>query len=290
MGHQRGGAEVERHVAARLAFVDAFEDFGIGGIVRPWGLAAVAVDAGEVLERRQVVVEDFPVGGPVLGGLHVSRTATAGDGGTDEAAFRVPVGRFRVLAIVEAGKAAGALAVLQDARVGEPEEVEEQAALAVVHPVVVGVELAVDLAILGPLPGDPVPDRARTPVDLLAAAERVEQRHIHEPLVGVVRTVHPRPAVAPDQRAIGAGVAVGELDRRRIERGEDLPLEQCPARDRGDGFRGDGRQVSNGTGHGSAFRVGARDSSFDRPRMWSSGRHPHPSWRTCQTRRACRYS
>ena len=111
------------------------------------------------------------MGRPVLGGLAMPRPAAAGDRRADQPPLGVPVRRLGIFAHVHAGEAQRALPVDQHIRDRQARSNRRRVALAVVHPVVVGVELALDLAIFGPLPGHGVPHPARAAVDLLAAAQ-----------------------------------------------------------------------------------------------------------------------
>ena len=216
MGDQAGAGQVERHVAAHLAPVQRLQDHGEHGVVVPVGLGhhlaglplGVAGGHVQVVERHRVVGQYPAHRLPVLERVLEARAAAAGDGRADHAPPGVPVVGFRVGSQVHAGEAQRPRAVRLAQRVGQPEVVQVQGRLAVVHPVVVGVELAMDLAVARELTGHRLPQEAAALVQVGGAAQGVEQRPVVIALVAVVGAVHPRPARSPDEAAVGPGVAL----------------------------------------------------------------------------------
>ncbi len=229
VGHLSCRVQVERHVAPGGALIHLDDDLREDVVVEPWGGCRRERHAGQVFEWRMVTVEHPTVRAEILGGDDHAWPLAAGLRRPDDPEFSVVVGCERVFARVHAGKTIRTLTVDERVRLGEAEEVVEEVRLAVVHPVVVTVELAIDLAVLRPLPGDGIPHLACRLVDGLVAADAVEERQVHERLVWVVRAVHPRPLVAPDQRPVCARVPGDELGGGRVQGGDDLPLEQRPA-------------------------------------------------------------
>ena len=96
------------------------------------------------------------------------------------------------------------------------------------HPVVVGGEFTVDLAVLGPLPGDAVPDAACFGQQPIVAPQHIQQGQLHEAFVGVVTAIHARPIIAPVQGAVGAHIAVDKLAGGVVELGDEGALLQGP--------------------------------------------------------------
>ncbi len=97
-----------------------------------------------------------------------------------------------------------------------------------VHPVIVGVELVVDLAVGGELARDRIPEEATALVDVGAAAERVEEGPVVVAFVAVVGAVHAGPLVAPDEGAVLARVAFLVDGRGLVHDVDELALAQRP--------------------------------------------------------------
>ena len=235
--------QVERHVPARRALVHLLDDLGEDVVVSPGRRGRRERDGRQVLERRVVAVEYTSVSSEILGCDHEARSLASGLRGADDAQLWIEVGCERILAGVHARETIRPLALDHRVGLGEPEEVVEEVGLAVVHPVVVAVELALDLTVLGPLPGDRVPHLPGRFVDRFVAADAVEEREVHEGFVRVVGAVHPRPLVAPDEGSVLAGVTRNELVGDGVERRDDLAGEQRPARRNERGVDFDARQL-----------------------------------------------
>ena len=147
------------------------------------------------------------MGFPVLDRVFEPRAAAAVDGGAHLPEFGIPVLGLRVLARVHVGEAQGPGPVRLPLRIRQAEVVEVDGRLPVVHPVVVAVEFAMDLAVGRELPGHGVPQHSAPLMQVRRSAQGVEQGPVVIALVPVVRAVHARPPITPDEGAVGARVA-----------------------------------------------------------------------------------
>ena len=249
--HERSAEQVHRDVAAGLPLVHHAEDIledlivvpvdgkvpvgalGHDGVVEK--RAEVSFVAGGALRRE--LGELVAVGAPIeLGALGV-RAERAVEGGAHHHLLHVEVVRcahpllfepltedakgaaaLTSLAHVEARELEGARAVRKVVRVGDTEVVDELRGLAVVHPVVVGVPLVRHLPVLRELPGNRLPLLARDGVQVLRAAQAVEQRDGEEGLVAVVAAVHAGPLhrLRPVDRAVAAARPPVRVAPRRV--------------------------------------------------------------------------
>src|SRR6202011_6155323 len=122
-----------------------------------------------------IVVQDLTMRRPVFGSVGEVRTPTAVDRRANQTPLAVIVGSLRIDSGIEAGKAVRPLLIHQGLGIGQAQEVEEERSLAMMHPVIRGRELPVNLPILGPLPGDGFPLPAGQTLHRLAAAEGIEK-------------------------------------------------------------------------------------------------------------------
>ena len=235
MGNQAGSVEVEWDIALVHPLVHLGDDVGVDGVIAPVTFATGKIGVDDVFVGRQVVVKYDAVCLPIFGSDLMARAVAAGERRADEFVLWVVVGRQWIVAGVHVGKALGALAIFALSRVCQPKEVDVQIAFAVVHPVVVFGELTVDLAVLGPLPGDAVPDVPGLIVEPIIATEYVQQGKLHEALVGIITAIHTGPLVAPNQSTVRAYIAGNKLAGSVVERINQLALLDGPA---GDGHRG----------------------------------------------------
>ena len=90
---------------------------------------------------------------PVFGRVDEPGPPAAGKRRADQLADRIIVGGIRILVQIQPGEARRSLTCLPHRGIRQAEEIKVRVAFAVVHPVVVAVELLVDLSVLGELPG-----------------------------------------------------------------------------------------------------------------------------------------
>lgn len=231
MSNQAGGVEVERDVAFVHALIHLGDDVSVDSVVTPVTFAAGKISVDDVFVRGQVMVEYNAVGLPVLGSDLMAWAVTAGEWCADEFVLWVVVGSEWVVAGIHIGKALGALAVFALGRVSETKKVDVQIAFAVMHPVVVLGELAVELAVLGPLPGDAIPDASSLVIEPIIATEDIQEGELHEALVRIIAAVHARPLVAPNQGAVRPHIAVNIFAGSAVERIDELALLDGPCGD-----------------------------------------------------------
>ncbi len=182
VGDEAGRREIEGHVAAHLALIERVQNLGVDLVLVPVRLPHVlaripGLHLGgnvQVVERDRVFGQDPTVGGPVFPRIDEARPLAPGDGRADHAFFGIPVGRGRVVAGVKTGEAQRTRAVRFPIRVGKTEIVEVDRGLAVMHPVVVGVELTVDLAVGGELAGDGFPEQTAAAMEVGVTTQRIE--------------------------------------------------------------------------------------------------------------------
>ncbi len=207
VGNQAGGTQVEGHVAAGHALIDLVEHLGEDTVVGPIDPEerVRTVSALYVFIRSQVPGENGAVVVPIGLGGYKARSFAAVEGRADHAVLGIPVGCQRILASVHGGVAQGAGAVNVVLGIGHGQIVDIGIALGVVKPIEACDEFSIHRAVVGVLIGDGVPLFAGDPVDVLAAAQQVEEREGEEGFIAVVRAVHAGPHRALDQGAVRAG-------------------------------------------------------------------------------------
>ena len=205
VGHQAGGAQVEGYVAAGHALIDLVEYPGEDPVVCPIDLEewVRTVSALYVFIRSQITGENWAVVIPIGLGGYKARSFAAVEGRADHVVLGIPVGCQRILAGVHGGVAQGAIDVVFG--VGHSQIVDIGVALGVMEPVEACDEFSFHCAVVGVLIGDGIPLFAGDPVDVLAAAQQVEEREGEEGFISVVRAVHACPHCALDQGAVRAG-------------------------------------------------------------------------------------
>ncbi len=140
------------------------------------------------------------------------------------------IGSRRVFVQIEPRKSLGPLLMLGERGVAEPKKIKVRIRFAMVHPVVVGVELVVDLAVLGELPRDSIPQFLGQGCHVFMSAQGVVQREVVKALVAVIRAIHARPLVAPNDGAVFARVFLDEFASRRIQLLQHMTLPHGPRR------------------------------------------------------------
>ncbi len=255
VGHETGRREIQRDVAPHLSPVERVEDDRVDLVVVPVCLLDLLVAPAplfalrgyaQVVERHGIPGEHRPVSLPVVEGVLEPRAAAARDRRPDHLSRRIPVLRLRVFPGVEPREANRTGAIRLAGRVGKTEVVEVDRRLAVVHPVVVRVELAVDLTVVGELTRNRLPVEPRQLVDLRRPAQRVEERPVVVALVPVVGAVHPGPLVAPDEASVGSRVAARVQRCGLVHRVDQVTLARRPVGNRLDRLRFNVRHGSSG--------------------------------------------
>ena len=84
------------------------------------------------------------------------------------------------------------------------------------HPVIVSIELSIDLTVLRELPGDRLPKKSTLFVNLARSSKGVKERPIVITFVTVIRPVHARPFLTPNKSSIRTCVALLENRGRLI--------------------------------------------------------------------------
>ena len=207
-GDHTRGRQVQRHVSRNHPLVHQLEHAGEHLVVIPVHshIGIGAVHAGHILVRRQIVRQHRAMGDPILGAHLKARPPAAVDGRPNHLVLGIPVGRLGVFADIHTRKPKRAPPVNVVLGIGHPEVIEVGITLPVMHPVVIRVELPVDLTVFGELPGNGVELPARQIVETLASAQNVEQREGQETLIRVIGTVHTRPFLPPHEGTVGPGV------------------------------------------------------------------------------------
>ena len=158
----------------------------------------------------------------------------------DDLVRGIVVGRFRVLAHVEAGESARALLIFGVGRNRQAHAVEELQPFAVVHPVGLNDELLVVHALardgdvgrprLGVLREQTFVALRKHREDVVARAERMQFGPVIEILERIIRAVVRAPADEALETSAVVEVFPVELPARRHVVGEEPPLELRPAR------------------------------------------------------------
>ena len=200
VGDQAGGTQIEGYVATGHALIDLVEYPGEDTVVGPIDLEerVRTVSALYVFIRSEVPGENGAVVVPIGLGGYKARSFAAVEGRADHAVLDIPVGCQRIFASVHGGVAQGAGAVDVVFGVGHGQIVDVGIALGVVEPVEACDEFPNHCAVVGVLIGDGVPLFAGDPMDVLAAAQQVEEGEGEEGFIAVVRAVHACPNCALD--------------------------------------------------------------------------------------------